>query len=279
MGPYTGEGIIPAALPEIQVMNYASRLISRHTPIDIHDKSTFSINIPANAKSLFKAAVDEYKQTNDMDQNEVALLDLFLQNLNTAKPPTTSPWEGGDNPKKALTNVEADETEESPQLFEYDDIALTGHILMKMIDLVPNPKKKKKKDEWVLEYFILLKTKHMIHFEPKVGFLDPESKAISGKTIDLMLAKMQMTEVNDALPSAVEKEKQEKEFETGEDNAFELRTARVLYVLWPKETPADIWVEKITDVMLADDESDEEESGKPADYSDFLVGYNEVKAS
>lgn len=39
-----------------------------------------------------------------------------------------------------------------------------------------------------MEYVILLRTKHIVHFQPNTGFVDPFKKTISGKSIDLMAA-------------------------------------------------------------------------------------------
>ena len=39
----------------------------------------------------------------------------------------------------------------------------------------------KKKEDWQMEYFILLTTKHIVHFQPNTGFVDPFKKTISGK--------------------------------------------------------------------------------------------------
>ena len=170
------------------------------------------------------AAVEEYKQTNDMGSEEVGLLDRFLANLGSAIAPTSI---FGVDPSKPLAAPGADgtgaaaaggsgpshlmeEITDAPQLFEYEDIVHSGHCLMKVrvslrgaslernassqpqpaplsvargpaqvVDVVPpkpGQKKKKKRDEWELEYFILLNTKHVVHFQPNTGMVDPFKK-------------------------------------------------------------------------------------------------------
>ena len=59
-------------------MAYGPRVVSKRVPVDPNDKSAFTINIPQGAKTIIKQAVDEYKQTNDMGPDEVALLEKFL---------------------------------------------------------------------------------------------------------------------------------------------------------------------------------------------------------
>jgi len=168
---------------------------------------------------------------------------------------------------------------DAPQLFEYDDIAHSGHLLMKVVELVPQPKKKrgKKKDEWQMEYFILLNTKHIVHFQPNTGFVDPFKKTISGKSIDLMSAHVGMPDdpaTVDPIPAALSEG-----VDVGEGNIFEIKTARSKYLLCPKESSAEAWVEKITEVMLALDEGEEDvmESADTRDYNDFIAGYSDVK--
>ena len=58
-------------------------------------------------------------------------------------------------------------------------------------------------------------------------------------------------------------------------DGFEIRTARQVYQLKPKETSAESWIEAITEVMFDDGDAgagDEENR----DYNDFLTGYNDV---
>ena len=153
---------------------------------------------------------------------------------------------------------------------------------MKVVDLVP-PKPgskaakgaKKKKDEWQLEYFILLNTKHIVHFQPNTGFVDPFTKKISGKAIDLMQAQVAMAEEGTAeeIPAALT----EGFVDDALADGFEIRTARQLYILRPKESSAEAWVETITEVMFdnADDEIPPDDETR--DYNDFLIGYNDVQ--
>lgn len=151
---------------------------------------------------------------------------------------------------------------------------------MKVVDLMPATtaaakKKKKKKEEWQLEYFILLHTRHVVHFQPNTGFVDPFKKTISGKAIDLMQAQVGMgdgaPETVDIPPSLLEGFAVE-ELEDG----FEIRTARHLYVLKPKESSAENWVEAITEVMFDADEGEIANDEEVRQYGDFLVGYNDV---
>uniref|UniRef100_A0A7S3BMF8 Signal peptidase complex subunit 1 n=1 Tax=Haptolina ericina TaxID=156174 RepID=A0A7S3BMF8_9EUKA len=153
------------------------------------------------------------------------------------------------------------------------------------LDWVPAPeeeevevkKKKKKKDEWQMEYFILLQTKHIVHFQPNTGFVDPFKKTISGKSIDLMSAEVGMPED----PSAVSKIPPDLApgVDTSEDNIFEIRTARQVIQLCPKETTAEAWLEKITEVMLALDEGEEDvmDAAESRDYGAAMAGYYDVK--
>ena len=166
------------------------------------------------------------------------------------------------------------EVHDAPQLFEFEDIAHSGHLLMKQVDLTPpqkgkGKKKTKKEDEFQVEYFILLSTKHLVHFKPNTGFVDPFKKTINGKSIDLMSATVKLADDEDS-------------------NIFEIKTGRHLYLLQPKnetgggkgddkETFADQWVDKITEVMLATDADEEEAADENRDYGDFLTGYNDVK--
>ena len=88
--------------------------------------------------------------------------------------------------------------------------------MVKQVELVPSAKKKKKKkDEFVEEYalllvllapsssrylfitlytyvryFILLNSKHLVHFQPTTGFVDPFKKTISGKARRLKLPRV-----------------------------------------------------------------------------------------
>ena len=286
-----------AGLPQLSALSYGPRVVSKRAPIDPNDKSAFTINIPQGAKSIIKQAVEEYKQTNAMGQDEVGLLDRFLQNLGSATAPTTI---FGVNPNAPVGSGAAgavapqatgasdpghlmDEITDAPQLFEYDDIKYSGHMLVKVVDLFTPPPKagkkpsKKKKEEWSLEYFILLNTKHMIHFLPNTGFVDPFAKTVSGKSIDLMQAQVSVGDgAGEAvdIPSALLDDFAVDALEDG----FEIRTARHKYILKPKETSADVWMENITDVMfdsVEDDANDEE----VRDYGDFLVGYNDVVES
>jgi len=152
---------------------------------------------------------------------------------------------------------------------------------MKVVDLVPpNPKnankktKKKKEPEWVLEYFILLNTKHVVHFQPTTGFVDPFEKRIRGKAIDLMQAQVSLSDVEDAvdIPEAL----REGFVDDALSDGFEIRTARNLYILRPKESSAEAWVERITEVMFDDIDGDVPPDDETRDYNDFLIGYNTV---
>ena len=150
-------------------------------------------------------------------------------------------------------------------MFEYDDIAHSGHLLMKQVELVPSKKgkKAKKKEEWTLEYFILLHSKHLVHFQPNTGFVDPFKKTISGKAIDLMQASVAM----DDEPTEGSSELQ----------AFRIKTSRIEYHLKPQDEVggnAEDWVEEITEVMLAAEEGDDDDADR--DYGAFMGDYNEV---
>ena len=299
-----GGGDIRAGLPQMSAMSYGPRVVSKRVPIDPNDKSAFTINIPQGAKSIIKQAVEEYKQTNTMAQDEVGLLDRFLANLGSASAPTSI---FGVNPNAPAGSAGAmgaagaaagagalgaagaadalshllDEITDSPQLFEYDDIAHSGHMLVKVVDLVQPAAKpgkkppKKRKEEWSLEYFILLNTKHIIHFLPNTGFVDPFKKTISGKAIDLMQAQVGM---GDGTPETVDIPQSLLEgFAVEElEDGFEIRTARHLYVLKPKESSAENWVEAITEVMFDADEGEIANDEEVRQYGDFLVGYNDV---
>lgn len=108
------------------------------------------------------------------------------------------------------------------------------------------------------EYFILLHTKHLVHFKPTTGFVDPFNKTISGKAIDLMQAKVSLSDVD------------------SEEDMFTVTTARVRYQLKPRgemDLSAGGWVEKITQVMLSAGIEGPEDN---RDYTDFLSGYNKV---
>jgi len=130
--------------------------------------------------------------------------------------------------------------------------------------------KKKKKDEWELEYFILLNTKHVVHFQPNTGMVDPFTKTIKGKAIDLMQASIAQSEEQAVdIPAALLDG-----FATDQlTDGFEIRTARHLYMLKPKESSAETWIEAITEVMF-----EEDKEGGGTKYDDFLTGYNSVTA-
>jgi hypothetical protein len=261
--------------------------------------------LPQGAKAIIKKAVEEYKQTNALGSTELALLDKLLSNLGTAAPPT-APFGGmpsGATPAggpPAPTDL-TDEVTDAPQLFEYEDIAHSGHLMVKQVEraaayqpnpnparsrassrhschdhlrrsrplqveLVPSIKKnkKKKKEEFVEEYFILLNSKHLVHFQPTTGFVDPFKKTISGKAIDLMHASVKMTDSADT------------------ENQFEVTTGRYLYLLKPKdeEASAEGWVEKITEIMLAvadGPDIDHVHNAADRDYGTALQGYHDVK--
>ena len=155
----------------------------------------------------------------------------------------------------------------------------SGTTLQKVIDLVAPAGKagkkppKKKKEEWSLEYFILLNTKHVIHFLPNTGFVDPFKKTISGKAIDLMQAQVGM---GDGAAVEIPEALREGFAEDALEDGFEIRTARHLYVLKPKESSAENWVEAITEVMFDTPEEELANDEEVRDYNDFLVGYNEV---
>ena len=124
-------------------------------------------------------------------------------------------------------------------------------------------KKAKKKEEWTLEYFILLHSKHLVHFQPNTGFVDPFKKTISGKAIDLMQASVAM----DDEPTEGSSELQ----------AFRIKTSRIEYHLKPQDEVggnAEDWVEEITEVMLAAEEGDDDDADR--DYGAFMGDYNEV---
>ena len=122
-------------------------------------------------------------------------------------------------------------------------------------------KKAKKKEEWTLEYFILLHSKHLVHFQPNTGFVDPFKKTISGKAIDLMQASVAM----DDEPTEGSSELQ----------AFRIKTSRIEYHLKPQDEVggnAEDWVEEITEVMLAAEEGDDDDADR--DYGAFMGDYN-----
>jgi len=288
-------GVSNAGLPQLASLAYGPRVVSKRAPIDANDKSAFTINIPQGAKSIIKQAVEEYKQTNNMAADEVNLLERFLANLGTATAPSTvfgvnpnapagsaTPGAAGTAAAGAASGTEhlMDEITDAPQLFEYDDIAHSGHLLMKVIDKV-EPKaangkkpKKKKEPEWQLEYFILLATKHVVHFQPNTGFVDPFEKRIRGKAIDLMQAQVSLneedvvTEIPDALKEGF--------VDDALTDGFEIETARQRYILRPKESSAEAWVERITEVMFDDVDTEVPPDDETRDYGDFLVGYNGV---
>ena len=290
-------GVMNAGLPQLASLAYGPRVVSKRAPIDPNDKSAFTINIPQGAKSIIKQAVEEYKQTNNMAQDEISLLDRFLANLGTATAPSTvfginpnAPASGGGGGAAAGAAATGDdgadgahlmdEITDAPQLFEYDDIAHSGHLLMKVVDLVTPPpgkekkSKKKKEPEWQLEYFILLNTKHVVHFQPNTGFVDPFEKRIRGKAIDLMQAQVALSE--DDVTVEVPEPLREGFVDDALSDGFEIRTARHLYVLRPKESSAEAWVERITEVMFDDMDGEVPPDDETRDYGDFLIGYNSV---
>ena len=166
---------------------------------------------------------------------------------------------------------------DAPQLFEYEDIAHSGHLMVKQVELVPSAKKKKKKkDEFVEEYFILLNSKHLVHFQPTTGFVDPFKKTISGKAIDLLHSSVKMSEAEGGEAGAEARGGAEAEL-----NQFEITTGRYLYLLKPKdgESSAAGWVEKITETMLAVEEggTDHVHNAADRDYGAALQGYSNVK--
>ena len=279
-----------SGLPQMSSLSYGPRVVSKRVPVDPNDKSAFTINIPQGAKSIIKQAVEEYKQTNDMGADEVGLLDRFLANLGTALAPSTifgvdpnrplaagstggdaAAAAGGSGPSHLM-----EEITDAPQLFEYEDIAHSGHVLMKVIDLVPPKKeggKKKKKEEWELEYFILLNTKHVVHFQPNTGMVDPFKKTIKGKAIDLMQATIgTMEEEAVDIPSALLEGFSVDSLTDG----FEIRTARQLYQLKPRESSSEVWIEAISEVMFDDPNQEVAPDDEIRDYNDFLTGYNDV---
>lgn len=272
-GGMSGSGMAGGMLPAISAMGYGPRVVSKTLPIDPNDTSSFSINIPMGAKAIIKQAVEEYKQTNALGGAELSLLDKLLANLGTAAPPT-QPFGGtpsGSTPAggpPAPTDL-TDEVTDGPQLFEYEDIAHSGHLMVKQVDLVPSTKKKKKKkeEEFVEEYFILLNSKHLVHFQPTTGFVDPFKKTISGKAIDLLHSSVKMSDGE-----------ADKDLDL---NQFEITTGRCLYLLKPKdgESSAAGWVEKITETMLAVAEGDTDHIHNAADrdYGTALQGYTNVK--
>ena len=147
---------------------------------------------------------------------------------------------------------------------------------MKVIDLVPPKKeggKKKKKEEWELEYFILLNTKHVVHFQPNTGMVDPFKKTIKGKAIDLMQATIgTMEEEAVDIPAALLEGFSVDSLTDG----FEIRTARQLYQLKPRESSSEVWIEAISEVMFDDPNQEVAPDDEIRDYNDFLTGYNDV---
>lgn len=59
-------------------------------------------------------------------------------------------------------------------------------------------------------------------------------------------------------------------------DGFEIETARQRYILRPKESSAEAWVERITEVMFDDVDTEVPPDDETRDYGDFLVGYNGV---
>ena len=78
-----------AGLPQMASMGYGPRVVSKRAPVDPGDKSAFTINIPQGARSIIKQAIEEYKGSNDMGQDELGLLERFIRNLGEATAPTT----------------------------------------------------------------------------------------------------------------------------------------------------------------------------------------------
>ena len=106
-------------------------------------------------------------------------------------------------------------------------------------------------------------SKHLVHFQPNTGFVDPFKKTISGKAIDLMQASVAM----DDEPTEGSSELQ----------AFRIKTSRIEYHLKPQDEVggnAEDWVEEITEVMLAAEEGDDDDADR--DYGAFMGDYNEV---
>ena len=173
-----------------------------------------------------------------------------------------------------------EEITDAPQMFEYDDIAHSGHMLVKVVDNF-KPKdgkgKKAKKEEWRLEYFILLHTKHIVHFEPTTGFVDPFKKTISGKAIDLMQAQVSLSEEDESvdIPKNLLEDFAVEQLSDG----FEVKTARHNYILKPKESSAEDWVEQITEVMFDNADDDIPPDDAARDYNDFLAGNNDIVPS
>ena len=168
-------------------------------------------------------------------------------------------------------------TQESSQKEEILADARMLHMdAVKQVELVPSAKKKKKKDEFVEEYFILLNSKHLVHFQPTTGFVDPFKKTISGKAIDLLHSSVKMSEVEGGEAGAEARGGAEAEL-----NQFEITTGRYLYLLKPKdgESSAAGWVEKITETMLAVEEggTDHVHNAADRDYGAALQGYSNVK--
>ena len=170
-----------------------------------------------------------------------------------------------------------DEITDSPQLFEYDDIAHSGHMLVNCTRRPRGKKASKKKEEWSLEYFILLNTKHIVHFEPTTGFVDPFKKTISGKAIDLMQAQVSLSEEDETvdIPKNLLEDFAVEQLSDG----FEVLTARHKYVLKPKESSAEDWVEQITEVMFDNADEDIPPDDAARDYDDFLAGNNDIVPS
>ena len=116
---------------------------------------------------------------------------------------------------------------------------------MKTVNLVPTAKGKKDDEEgWELVYVILLNTKHIVHFQPNTGMVDPFTKTIKGKAIDLMQATIaQSAEEEEAvdIPAALLEGFSVDSLSDG----FEIRTARHLYMLKPKESSAEAWIEMV----------------------------------
>ena len=221
------------------------------------------------------------------------MLDRFLNNLGTAVAPAAIFGANPNAPAGGATTADAgmaavgdpghlmEEITDAPQLFQYDDIAHSGHMLVKVIDrVVQQPKQgkkpsKKKKEEWTLEYFILLQTKHIVHFEPTTGFVDPFTKKISGKAIDLMQAQVSLSDEDE--PVDIPKDLLEGFAVESLSDGFEVMTARHQYILRPKESSAEAWVEQITEVMFDNpDDDNPPPDDEVRDYNDFLVGYNET---
>ena len=137
-------------------LSYGPRVMTKRVPIDPHDPSHFTIGIPQGAKAILKQAVEEYKAVSTAGERELALLDRFLANLGAAKAAegplggaAGAAGGGGGGGVTAAAEQPADlvdEVVDAPQMFEYDDIAHSGHLPMKQVELVPSKKGKKEEE-------------------------------------------------------------------------------------------------------------------------------------